>query len=97
MVGILSKKHKCSEKHCGVKDANRSAVQFVKKLSYAFDFNEEQLFDFRYIGYLLRHTLYNQLFHTLSKHSAKALSAAWKRTKRKVKVWTCVFTAYFQK
>merc|ERR1712154_239232 len=45
--------------------------QFLKKIMYAFDFNEKQLYDWRYIGYLLRHTLFNQLFHCLSKHGGK--------------------------
>ena len=69
--GYVSKLHSCSEKHCGIKDPGNRTMQYLKKLIYAFDFNEKQIYDFRYIEYLLRHTLFNQLFHVLSKHGGK--------------------------
>eukprot|EP01084_Bolivina_argentea_P050746 93336_1 len=85
LIGTVGKLHQCSLRHCGIKDAGNKTMQFLKKVTYAFDFNESQIYDFRYLLYLLRHTLFNQLFHCLSKHGGKYQMKVFTKQKKEQK------------
>eukprot|EP01084_Bolivina_argentea_P221616 375310_1 len=95
VCGMIGKLDACSSKHCDTDAAHalKQQVIFMKKVTYAFDFNLAQIYDFRYILYLLRHNLYKHMSHIFAAHLESFQSKIfnkWRTNKEKQKEYRAV-------